>query len=101
MTKMITRIVKMEFKKERVPDFLDVFEEVKQSIRTFDGCAHLALLRHCSDDRIFFTYTLWENEEALEAYRCSGLFRATWSKTKKMFEKKAEAWSLNQIDLLT
>ena len=45
---MFTRIVKMEFKKEKIPTFLINFEKVKEKIRAFEGCSpveHLITLQ--------------------------------------------------------
>lgn len=90
---MIVRIVKMTFQPEKVNDFLAVFEESKEKIRAFEGCEHLKLLRQTEDGNIFFTYSYWQAPEHLEAYRHSDLFKATWAKTKVLFEAKPEAWS--------
>ena len=41
-----------------------------------------------------------ENEEALNAYRHSELFRSTWAKTKVLFAEKPIAFSTNAIRTL-
>lgn len=92
---MIKRIVKMTFDPDRVDDFVRIFEEKKQYIRNFEGCQHLELWRATQAGNIFFTYSFWENEAALERYRHSDLFRTTWVKTKALFADKPEAWSVN------
>jgi heme-degrading monooxygenase HmoA len=46
---------------------------------------------------VFFTFSIWENEEALENYRQSELFRSTWSKTKVLFSDKPNAWTVDLI----
>jgi quinol monooxygenase YgiN len=51
------------------------------------------LLQDENDKNIFFTYSIWENDEALQAYRNSELFETTWAKTKILFAGKPEAWS--------
>jgi hypothetical protein len=94
---MITRIVKLTFKQKHVNEFLQVFEKSKEKIRSFEGCNYLELMQGKSKGNIFFTYSQWENETYLAQYRNSPLFRETWSKTKKLFAEKAEAWSLNQL----
>ena len=92
---MLTRIVKMTFKEENVPDFLKVFKEVNQKITHFEGCQHLNLYQDKKDKRIFFTYSIWDNEEALNNYRHSNFFQHTWARTKILFDDKPEAWSLD------
>ena len=91
---MIKRIVKLTFLPEKVTDFLQVFEESKAAIRGFEGCLHVELLQDVLLPNRFFTFSLWESEAALNLYRKSPLFEATWAKTKVLFAEKAEAWSV-------
>ena len=94
---VFTRIVKMEFEEENVSAFLANFEEVKNKIRNFPGCTFLELYRDKNDKAIFFTYSRWNDEEDLENYRKSPLFREVWSKTKPKFRVKAQAWSVDTV----
>lgn len=94
---MIKRIVKMNFREEEVPSFMEVFEASKHAIRSFPGCHHLELLQSKSERNILFTFSVWENEDALENYRQSELFITTWRKTKVLFSEKAEAWTLEML----
>ena len=94
---MFVRIVKMGFQKDKVTDFLDTFEKVKQDIRNFPGNRFLELYRDKADTDVFFTYSYWETEADLEAYRKSDLFCDTWAVTKPMFKQKAEAWSVDKL----
>ncbi len=95
---MIKRIVKLTFREEAVPVFLeDVFEPSKERIRAFPGCRHMELLRNLQQPNVLFTLSIWENEAALETYRQSDLFQNTWAKTKALFAEKAEAWSVEVI----
>lgn len=93
---MIKRIVKLTFQPELVEDFLAIFDANSQQIRHFPGCQHLELWR-CPPpkENIFFTYSLWDNEAALDHYRHSELFQTTWSTTSRLFAGKAEAWSFS------
>lgn len=97
---MINRIVKMTFREEEVDNFLEIFESSKAKIRNFPGVQHLELLQGVNQKNILFTYSLWENEDALEAYRNSSLFKDTWGKTKPLFAAKAEAWSTESLERL-
>ncbi len=91
------RIVKMTFDPEKVNEFLANFEEVKHQIRAFDGVQHLELLNDKNKPNIYFTYSIWESEEHLNAYRHSDLFQSVWAVTKPMFIEKADAWSLDSM----
>ena len=93
---MIVRIVKMSFQPDLVPQFVALFEERKQQIRQVAGCRHLELWQDQSEAHIFFTYSHWEDEAALNQYRSSDFFKDTWRRTKALFQDKAEAWSVGQ-----
>jgi heme-degrading monooxygenase HmoA len=88
----------MHFRPEEVPAFLEVFEEIKQRISSFEGCHKLELLRDTQDPNVYFTYSWWELDENLQAYRNSDFFADTWRRTKALFAEKAEAWSVELVD---
>lgn len=94
---MIKRIVKLTFQEDKLDSFQTIFEESRQKIRQFPGCHHLELWASKNPGNIFFTYSLWESEDALENYRKSELFTETWSRTKVLFADKPEAWSTEAI----
>ena len=91
---MLIRIVKMTFKPEEVETFLTIFRETKDKIRAFEGCEHLELLEDVNNKNSFSTYSHWENETALNAYRNSHLFDGVWARTKVLFTEKPIAFSL-------
>lgn len=93
---MIIRIVKMTFEKDKVADFLEIFNSSKQLIRNMDGCTHLELLNDINFPQIYFTYSYWLSEIDLDNYRNSDLFKTVWAKTKVLFAEKPEAWSVEQ-----
>ena len=91
------RIVKMTFEPEKVARFQELFRKNREKIRGFEGCSLLELYRDRHQENIFFTYSQWASEEALEKYRDSDLFRAVWAETKKLFCERPEAWSVDKI----
>lgn len=93
---MISRIVRMEFAPENVTAFLEVFNATKQQIRHFPGIQKLELHRDAVNPAVFYTFSEWESEEALEKYRHSELFQGVWPKTKALFSGKPQAFSLKQ-----
>lgn len=97
---MLVRIVKLTFQEDKIEAFLANFEEIKQQIRNFEGNEFLELYQDKHDSRIFFTYSYWKNEEALENYRKSALFNEVWTYTKTLFAEKPEAWSVNKLATL-
>jgi hypothetical protein len=94
---MIVRIVKMSFKAEHIKEFQAFFKDRKDRIKSFDGCRHLELWQDSKEPHVFFTYSLWDNEQALNHYRFSEFFKDTWTATKAMFLQKAEAWSVMPV----
>jgi len=91
------RIVQMVFTPGQEDTFLQYFHESASRIRNFPGCLSLKLLRDRSRPNIFFTYSQWETEKDLEAYRKSELFLTTWAKVKPLFEEGATAWSVDSV----
>jgi len=97
---MIARIVKMTFNPGFEDKFLSIFNDSCAEIRTFEGCQGLILYRAKNETNIFFTYSFWKDEQALENYRESLLFKTTWAATKVLFAAKAEAYSLDAVNAL-
>lgn len=97
---MLVRIVKLTFQEDKIADFLNNFNEIKHQIRNFEGNEFLELYQDKQDIRVFFTYSYWKDEAALEKYRQSELFNEVWSYTKTLFADKPEAWSVDKLDTL-
>jgi autoinducer 2-degrading protein len=95
----LTRVVKMKFRAGEEAAFLEIFERSKPHIRAFPGCLYLELFNERNNPSVFFTYSKWDQESSLEAYRKSELFRITWQNTKALFLDKAEAWSLSSLHI--
>jgi heme-degrading monooxygenase HmoA len=93
---MIIRIVKMVFRPEEADAFLELFHERKHQIRGFEGCSRLELWKDSNHPSTFFTYSWWESEDRLNAYRDSHFFDATWALTKSKFAARPEAWTVRQ-----
>jgi quinol monooxygenase YgiN len=94
---MIKRFVKMTFKPENIETFKNIFESSKNLIAARDGCRHVELLQDINDPCVFFTLSMWDDPQNLEAYRQSELFTGVWAKTKILFDAKPEAWSVKQL----
>jgi quinol monooxygenase YgiN len=93
----LIRVVRMTFRPEEVPAFLENFEVHKILIRNFPGCRHLELWQDENQKNIFVTYSHWESEAALNQYRDSQLFKSVWSFTKTLFSEKPQAWSTKKL----
>ncbi|WP_396145610.1 putative quinol monooxygenase [Flavobacterium sp.] len=94
---MFVRIVKMSFHEENIPAFMENFELMKTHIRNAPGNRFLELYQDKKNPCILFTYSYWETESDLENYRNSALFDEVWTFTKKLFNDKPEAWSVDKL----
>jgi quinol monooxygenase YgiN len=97
---MFIRIVKHSFYKENIRAFLENFEIIKDKIRNEPGNRLLQLYLDKTNPCIFFHYSYWESEKDLENYRKSELFMEAWAFTKKLFNDKPEAWSVDKVFIL-
>lgn len=95
---MINRIVRMTFEPAKVDEFVAVFNRSKSQIAAFPGNHGLKLLRDTHEINVFYTYSLWIDEESLQRYRKSELFKTTWADTRALFADKPQAWSTIVID---
>lgn len=94
---MIKRIVKMEFKEDKIDSFISLIKKNKNKIANTNGCISLEILQDIDKKNIFFTYSCWNKEEDLNNYRESLLFREIWAQTKIYFNNKPLAWSVSVI----
>ncbi len=94
---MFVRIVKMTFDVDKIELFISIFNENQLKIRNSEGCELLELYRDKANPTVFFTYSYWQEENHLENYRNSDLFKNVWAKTKLLFSDKPEAWSVDKL----
>lgn len=94
---MLIRIVRMTFRENETDAFLKIFEENKHFIRNFPGCTHLELWQDENQKNIFITYSFWEDENTLNQYRDSELFKSVWEDTKSLFSEKPIAFSSKKL----
>lgn len=97
---MIVRIVQMHFRSDAVTQFKELFAQYKDQIRQQHGCSYLELYQDKDDPNVFFTYSHWQDEQVLNNYRHSALFKQVWPATKKLFSQPPKANSLHKIHSL-
>lgn len=96
---MIKRIVKLQFAEGKADLFLnEILPNQKHFTRNFKGCEHLELWQSATDKDLVFSYSFWQSETDLNAYRHSDKFRAFWKETKKLFAAPAEAHSVRLVE---
>lgn len=91
---MIKRIVKMEFRADKTEEFKLIFKNSCSKIKARKGCRHVELLQDVKNPCLFFTFSIWDDEEDLNAYRDSELFAGVWAATKALFSARPEAWTV-------
>ena len=92
---MITRIVKLEFKEDKIDEFIQFFDTIKQKVNNFPGCSGMKLYQDLNSPTTVITYSHWESQNDLDKYRESETFGAVWPKIKPWFNAKPAAWSVN------
>lgn len=88
----------MTLRPDAMEDFDRLFAASSPTIRAFPGCRHLALLSDVADPHVRTTYSIWDDEAALDGYRASDFFAGVWKRTKILFSAPAEAHSYRILD---
>ncbi len=94
---MIQRLVKLHFHPQHCAAYEAIYQSSRQRIRATPGCLHLESWRDLQQPNIYYTYSRWQDEASLNAYRHSDFFQATWAKTKALFSNKPEALSAEAL----
>lgn len=96
---MITRVVKLSLQPSKAAEFERIFKESQKLIEGFEGCIKTDLFKVSGTEAGFFTISYWDNEEHLDNYRNSDLFKSVWIRVKPLFADKAAAWTLNKLEI--
>jgi quinol monooxygenase YgiN len=94
---MIRRIVRLEFHPEKIGEFMTFFNANRKTIAAFPGVISLDFYKDASLDNVYYTFSIWESEEALELYRDSEIFKSLWGFAKQRFSGKPLAYSLAEL----
>lgn len=94
---MVLRFVRMRFRPEEVEQFVALYEGAYPLIAGQPGCRSVQLIRELDDPAAFATWSVWDDEAALDAYRASPFFRRFWPEVRALFRAPAEAVSFEQI----
>lgn len=92
----LSRIVMLYFEPGFARTFEEIFEKHRKRLLDLDGCDEVKVYRGADNSDDFITVSRWRDDESLQAYRKSELFREVWSKVKPRFRKRAEAFSFLQ-----
>lgn len=82
----------------REVEFIAIFKQAEDKIRSMPGCLGVALFQHQHEsDNSVWTISEWESTDDLENYRKSEVFKDTWSRVKPLFSSRPSAWSLSPV----
>ncbi|GAC1538696.1 MAG: hypothetical protein NVS2B7_09880 [Herpetosiphon sp.] len=95
---MITRLVEMEIKPEAVQEFLGLYRSVRREIQSQPGCMQVLLVQAIDRPNQFATWSSWEDEAGLEAYRRSSFFRGFWPSVRALFSSPARAQTWRPLE---
>ncbi len=95
---MLIRTVRMTLRPDGLATFRALYNEASPRIRAFPGCRRLELWEDARFPNILSTFSEWDNEAALDAYRHSELFASTWAKTKPLFAAPPVAHSQRVVE---
>ena len=94
---MLIRIVKLTLSPDKTAEFKKIYEAHMKLIRERKGCQKLELLQEQGRySNVVMTYSYWDSEQDLNAYRDSELFLTVWKTVKPLFCAKPEAWSMER-----
>lgn len=93
---MVSRIVQLPIAPgtDAGSTFEQLFQKYKVQIAGATGCIDVRMLRA---EGCYFTYSHWEDQESLDAYRHSAIFAEVWPQTKALFHGKPKAWSCEEL----
>jgi len=96
---MIKRIVRLTLKdtasKTAFEDIYDTRNPHKNGVK---GCLDVKVMKDVNEENIYYTVSTWESNDDLEAYRHSPYFKETWPMVKANLAKRAEAYSMTDLD---
>jgi 3-dehydroquinate synthase len=97
---MIQRLVQLTFREDATAAFEEIFAESKNKIRSMPGCLHLEAWRNTDQPNVYYTYSRWLDQDALDNYRNSEYFGTVWPRTKALFAAKPVAFSADRLSEL-
>lgn len=97
---MIKRIVRLTVKDTAASE---AFQEIYRSRNPFKngvkGCRDVKVMKDVNDENVYYTVSIWDHNDDLEAYRESEYFAETWPMVKAQLSKRAEAFSMTESEI--
>lgn len=90
---MIIRVVRLNFFSEKIETAEKHLTAIAPKVRAMQGCTFLEISQDIHNPANWTTYSHWDSELDLNAYRQSDTFKTFWGEIKPLFAKPAIAWS--------
>lgn len=94
---MVIRLVELSIQKDKLPIAKKLLDDVAPKVRNSPGCTHLRILMDLHKTAHITTYSHWNSEADLNAYRKSDVFKNFWAQIKPLFAVSAKAWSSESL----
>lgn len=94
---MITRIVKVKLKAEKVEEFRRYIREFLCEVTAFKNNHHADCFNDLDEANHFHIYTIWNTEGALSKFRKSETNLSFKAKLKEWGERPYSAWTVENI----
>ena len=94
---MVIRLVELSIQKDKLSIAKNILADVAPKVRNSPGCRHLRILMDLHNPSRITTYSHWNSEADLNAYRTSDVFKNFWTEIKPLFAVPAKAWSSESL----
>ncbi|OFX61669.1 MAG: hypothetical protein A2046_04560 [Bacteroidetes bacterium GWA2_30_7] len=93
---MIVRIVKMQVNESNKVLFKQTLKDYQPLLKKQKGCMQIDMLNDKKIKDIYYSYTIWDNEENLKKYKNSDFYKELSSKVLPLCEKEPQAWTVDE-----
>lgn len=76
----------MSFRAAEVEQFTRLYHAARPTILAQPGCQSVILVQDIERPTVFVTWSVWDDEAALEAYRTSAFFQDFWPNVRALFD---------------
>lgn len=96
---MITRLVETGIRPEMVDAFIDLYMHARPTILAQPGCPRVELVPAIDQPTLFATWSVWDHESALDAYRTGAFFRDFWPGVRVLFRNPPHVQPWTPVEL--
>lgn len=94
---VLHRLVKLTFRPDATAAFRAILTEARPVILAQPGCFHMEAWEDLNDPTVYYTYSRWVSQVALDEYRSSKAFGRFWPRTKTLFAAPPQTVSAQRL----